>query len=155
MTMSKIEKARLVQFLTKARAETYSADDETRICRLEEGGQEASFEEGELSYRDRWYGGAHFTGIELVWQARQPIWSMTFHGMTLSEVSTDFPHFHKRALRRMPVEAPFRGPAFHREGELVYVNDWTGSIDAFRGAERMFQSDREVFRLEYQGGSLD
>lgn len=144
----------LARFLVKAKAQCYSADDERRVRKLEDGGSESGFEEGKLAYLDRWYGESHFAGQEVVRYEGRPCWSMSFHGVTDPAAPPEFPHFHKRALRRMPLEAPFRGPAIHREGELVYVNDWTGDSQAFRGTERVFHGDREVYRLEYHGGVL-
>jgi hypothetical protein len=144
----------LARFLAKAKAECYSADEETRIRKLERGGSESGFELGELAYLDRWYGERCFTGEELVWRQGRPCWTMNFYGVTSPEAPPEFPHFHKRALRRIPFEAPFRGPTLHREGDLVYVNDWTGDVTAFRGVERVFHGDREVYRLEYHGGAL-
>jgi hypothetical protein len=149
----------LAAFLMVAKAETYAADDERRVRRLEDGGSEAGFARGELAYRDRWYGEARFAGQELVFHRGLPAWAMSFIGATSPEAPPDFPHFHKRALRGAPAEAPFRGPPIYqepsREGSLVYVNEWTGDLTWFRGVERVFSDGREVYRLEYHGGWLE
>ncbi len=150
----KTELVELAGFLVKAKAESYAADDPSRIRKMEDGGSELLHREGALVYRDRWYGEARFTGEEVVWWEGRACWTMNFFGVTDASAPPEFPHFHKRALRRVPLEAPFRGPALYREGELVYVNDWSGDLRAFRGVERAFQGEREVYRLEYHGGAL-
>lgn len=153
-TVHDIDSQALCEFLVQAKAETYAADDDSRVRALADGGSDSSFERGDYVYRDRWYGGARFAGQELVWHRGFVSWSMNFHGVTSPDASPEFFHFHKRALRRPPPEAPFRGPALHREGALVYVNDWRGSLAAFQGVERAFDGDREMYRLEYHGGRL-
>ncbi len=148
------ELGELGAFLARAKAGSYAADDPGRIRRMEDGGDEAAHEEGVFRYRDRWYGETRFTGEEVVWREGRPCWAMSYLGVTGASAPPEFPHFHKRALRRVPPDAPFRGPALHREGDLVYVNEWSGDLAAFRGVERAFLGDREIYRLEYQGGAL-
>ncbi len=148
------EAEELARFLVTAKAESYAADDPARIRKLEDGGDEAVHQDGAFRYRDRWYGEARFTGEELVWREGRLCWTMNFFGATEPSAPPEFPHFHKRALSRVPPDAPFRGPALHREGDLVYVNDWSGDLRWFRGVERVFQGEREIYRLEYHGGTL-
>ena len=144
----------LARFLVAAKAESYAADDPARLRRLDDGGTEVRVEADGFTYRDCWWGEARFGGEERVWRQGRAIWTLHFRGETLPDAPAELPHVHKRALRRVPLEAPYRGPALHREGELVYVNEWTGDLAAFRGAERMFLGDRLVYRLEYLGGAL-
>jgi hypothetical protein len=144
----------LTRFLVDAKARTYAADDDALLRTLADGSSEVSFAEGDWLYRDRWYGGTRFAGQELVWRAQRALWSLSFHGAMTASASSDFPHFHKRALRRMPLRAPFRGPALYREAERVYVNDWSGTLETFQGLERVFEGEQEVFRLQYHGGTL-
>ncbi len=146
----------LARFLVKAKAEGYASGIDSRIRRVSDGASEVSSSDGRYSYRDRWYGGAAFTGEEIVWRDGKPAWSMNFYGSTAdgARIPEEFPKFHKAALRHAPVEAPYRGPALYREGDFVYVNDVTGSLAAFSGIERVFFRDREIFRLSYHGGML-
>ena len=146
--------AELIRFLLAAKAGPYAADDERRIRRLDDGGSEVGYEADGFTYRDRWYGEACFAGQELVWRDGRAVWAMSFRGATDPSAPQEFPHFHKRALRRVPADAPFRGPALHREGDLVYVNEWSGDLSAFRGVERVLLGEREIYRLEYLGGAL-
>jgi hypothetical protein len=146
----------LARYLVKAKLQGYASGDERRIQHLADGGQEVRSEEDGFVYQDRWYGGDRFSGEELVWHQGRPLWSMNFYGATLPgrPVPGGFPAFHKAALRRATVDAPLRGPAFYREGDFVYVNTWTGSLEEFSGVERVFFGDTEIFRLSYHGGTL-
>jgi len=145
----------LARFLLRAKQQSYAADDPSRLHSLEDGGLEVRHAEAEFSYRDRWYGGARFTGQELAWRGGRLVWSMNFYGVTEAAAPARFFHFHKRALREPPQGFPVRGPALLRDGDLTYVNDWSGSLEAFWGAERVFEGERQLFRLGYHGGLLD
>jgi hypothetical protein len=147
----------LASFLVKAKAQGYASGDESRFKVLSDAGREVGYTEGEYTYRDRWYGEQAFSGEEIVWRQGKAVWSMNFFGATAADrpIPDEFTKFHKAALRRVAVDAPFRGPALYREGDLVYVNDWSGSIREFSGVERIFSRDKEIYRLVYHGGLLN
>ncbi len=145
----------LARFLVKAKIEGYASGDQSRLRKLSDGGMEASFTEGEYSYRDRWYGENAFAGEEIVHYRGKPAWSMNFYGVSARDAPPEFPAFHKAALRRVPLAQPFRGPARYQEGEFVYLNDVQGSIRDFSGLERVLFRGREIFRLVYHGGVLE
>jgi hypothetical protein len=151
-----VDTAALAGFLVKAKYEGYASGDQSRIRKLGDDGLEATFAEGQFSYRDRWYGETAFSGEEIVHCQGKPVWSMNFYGATSKgvQIPVEFPKFHKSALRRVTAASPFRGPQFYQEGELVYVNDVTGSIQEFSGVERVLFRGREIFRLVYHGGLL-
>ena len=146
----------LAAFLVRAKTQGYASGDERRVGALGDGGREVAFKEGEYAYRDRWYGEQRFSGQEIVWRLGTAVWSMNFFGATSSDepIPPSFTKFHKSALRLVSVESPFRGPALYREGDLVYVNDCSGSIREFAGVERIFWRDKEIYRLVYHGGQL-
>jgi hypothetical protein len=148
--------AALASFLVRAKAQGYASGDESRVVTLSDGGREVSSKEGDLAYRDRWYGEQRFSGEEIVWRHGRAVWSMNFLGATAAgrAIPAEFTKFHKAALRRVSVDAPFRGPALYREGDLVYVNDWSGSLREFSGVERILSGDTEIYRLVYHGGLL-
>ena len=146
----------LARHLVKAKFQGYASGDESRIQHLADGGSEVRSEEDGYVYRDRWYGEDRFTGEEVVWHKGRALWSMNFYGATTPgrSIPAEFAKFHKSALRRATIDAPFRGPAMYREGEFVYVNTHTGSIAEFSGVERVFFRDLEIFHLAYHGGTL-
>jgi hypothetical protein len=146
----------LARYLVKAALQGYASGDESRIQHLADGGSEVRSEEGDYVYRGRWYGNERFAGEDVVWHNGHALWSMNFYGATTPgcAIPAEFPKFHKSALRRVSVDAPFRGPAMYHDGEFVYVNKWTGSISEFSGEERVFFRDQEIFHLVYHGGTL-
>jgi len=150
------DSAALARILVDAKARGYASGNESQIRRLPDGGREVRSERDGYVYQDRWYGGERFTGQEVLWHQGRAVWSMTFYGATTPgrKAPADFPAFHKSALRRASIDAPFRGPALYREGEYTYLNTWVGSVEEFSGVERVFFRDEEVFHLTYQGGSL-
>lgn len=147
----------LAQFLVKAKTEGYASGDPSRIRKLGDGGLEVTFAEAECTYRDRWYGERSFTGEEIVQCNGKPAWSMNYYGATAKDqpIPAEFPSFHKSALRRVTLAAPFRGPVFYQDGDFVYVNEFTGSIREFSGVERVLYRGKEIFRLVYHGGLLE
>lgn len=151
-----VDTGALAGFLVKAKNEGYASGDQSRIRKLGDGGLEVAFAEGQFSYRDRWYGETAFSGEEVVHCQGRAVWSMNFYGVVSkdAQVPAEFAKFHKSALRRVTAASPFRGPLFHQEGELVYINDVTGSIQEFSGVERVLFRSREIFRLVYHGGLL-
>ena len=146
----------LASFLVRAKVQGYASGDESRIKTLSDAGREVSYTEGEYTYRDRWYGEQRFSGEEIVWRQGKAVWSLNFFGATAADqpIPAEFEKFHKSALRRVAADSPFRGPALYREGDLVYANDWSGSIQEFSGMERIFWRDKEIYRLVYHGGLL-
>jgi hypothetical protein len=151
-----VDTGALADFLVKAKNEGYASGDQSRIRKLDDGGLDASFTEGQFTYRDRWYGETAFSGEEVVHFRGKAVWSMNFYGAVSkdAQVPAEFAKFHKSALRRVTAASPFRGPLFHQEGDLVYINDVTGSIREFSGVERVLFRSREIFRLVYHGGLL-
>ncbi len=153
-----VDAGALARFLVKAKTEGYASGDESRIRKLSDGGLEAGgLADGQFTYRDRWYGETAFSGEEVVHYRGRPVWSMNFFGATSkgARIPAEFPKFHKSALRRVTADLPFRGPLFHQEGDLVYVNDVTGSVRQFSGVERVLYRGQEIFRLVYHGGLLE
>ena len=116
---------------------------------------EARFSQGDLTYRDRWYGGTSFAGQEIVWQQGRAVWALDFYGANRPGTSAppeELTKFHKSALQRVDAARPYRGPALYRDGRFTYVTDVSGSIEEFRGTERVFYDDVEVYRMEFHGG---
>jgi hypothetical protein len=143
----------LARFLVRAKRSTYASRDSS-LLRAQQGGHEVGFSDGPFRYLDRYFGETRFAGQEVVWRGERPLWSLIYRGTTAEDAPGGFPAFHKAALRQVTEEAPFRGPARYRDGELVYVNDIHGSIREVSGSERVIAGGREVFRLAYEGGLI-
>ncbi len=143
----------LNKFLVKAKTSTYASAKGGNKKVLDDGAKEMIFEEGNLKYRDRYYGFDPFIGEEVVFEDGEAIWSMNYYGKTTSK---DIPaeqvyEFLKEALRQITKDKPFRGPDNFKKGELEYINESRGDFKDFSGTERILFRCKEVYRLEYHG----
>jgi hypothetical protein len=61
----------------------------------------------------------------------------------------------RNALKGMPPEARYRGPAHYSEDEVVYANSWEGELERFIGREEIAEGSKLLYRAEYTGGVVD
>jgi hypothetical protein len=158
MTLS-IDLEELAQFLVKAKIITYaSGSDEFTVAPALADSHQLEYAEGNLLYRDIYYGGLHFIGMETVFRDEKPIWGMSYYGSVLSGSSEDqiagMPSVLKAALREVLVEAPFRGPKSFQEGDYCYKNEIHGNPQSFYGVETISIQEQAIYRLRYSGGII-
>jgi hypothetical protein len=152
----------LAQFLVTAKTRTYAAGGASSSAAVSArlpGSHQLEFREGELLYRDIYFGGAHFAGQEVVYQVETPIWSMCYAGgwtvdLDESEISTAA-SILQAALRHTPPDLPFRGPLEYLAGDFAYHNQVEGGLARFAGRERIEKMGSTVYALAYTGGVLD
>jgi len=149
----------LAQFLVKSKIATYaSGSDEFTVTPALIDSHQLEYTEGKWLYRDIYYGGLHFIGMEIVFRGEQPIWGMSYDGGILPESSQDqtdgMPDFLKAALREVPIEAPYRGPESFQEGRFRYQNQIFGDISDFHGTENITLHGQAIYRLHYSGGII-
>jgi hypothetical protein len=148
------DEQKFVEFLIEAKRKTYAG-----------GGREAPssrpaskdlpFEQGEYLYLDSYLGGFHFIGEEAVWKGGVPLWGMNYYGrMHVSAVPEGFSHFLKEAMLRVSINAPYRGPRNYREGGFEYQCEWQGSLEDFRGEERILLDGQVIYSLYFHGGGV-
>ncbi len=147
------------QFLCAAKQATYAAGgDSTRVQAVLRGAHQLEYREGALLYRDIYYGGNFFAGQETIHFSAAPFWAMTYAGGINEGVNPqDYPgiyDFLKAALRSIPVEAPYRGPAEFTEGDFKYTNRILGKLTRFSGVEIIQFQQVPVYQLHYSGGQL-
>jgi hypothetical protein len=150
----------LAQFLVQAKIVTYaSGSDEFTVPPALANSRQLEFAENDLLYRDIYYGGLHFIGMETVFQDERPIWGMSYYGGILSGGSetqiAGMPPFLKAALREIPLTAPYRGPASYQEGDFAYENEIHGEIVNFYGIETISMMEQPIYRLHYNGGMIE
>jgi hypothetical protein len=148
------------QFLVNAKIATYaSGSDEFNVSPALANSHQLEYVEGELLYRDIYYGGLHFIGMETVFQAEKPIWGMSYYGGVLPGSSENqmagMPPVLKAALREVPLETPFRGPATFHQDEYIYENEIYGDLFTFQGTEIIRIQDQVIYRLHYSGGQIE
>jgi Domain of unknown function (DUF5680) len=153
------DSAPLAAFLLRAKRATYAVQgDEATVTPLLTGSRQLEYRERELFYRDVYFGVASFAGLETVYEADAPCWSMAYAGGVLAEASTTMVQqiyaFLRGALQRGTVDAPFRGPARHESFGYEYANEWRGTVDDFSGAEVIRRDGGVVYELRYAGGRV-
>lgn len=144
----------LNEFLVKAKNGTYASNGESK--KLTDGCLELTYSAGEFSYRDRYFGFDPFVGQEIVFKDGKAIWSMNYYGRT---VDKKFPAgeiyaFLQKAMRQVTLERPFRGPSIFAEGDFMYNDESSGTLEAFSGVERILFNRHKVYTLKYHGGTI-
>ena len=146
----------LKQFLIEAKLSGYANKGEAKEVILADDCKELTFEEGQLKYRDRYFGWNPFIGEEIVWKDHKIIWAMNYYGVVSSEVIpvNQVYDFLRKAMRQITDDKPFRGPGSFKESDFEYVDENTGTIEQFTGFERIIYQGQEIYRLDYHGGKV-
>ena len=80
---------------------------------------------------------------------------MNYYGkMLVDEIPPGFSKCLKSALKAVPVENPFRGPALFEQDWFVYKCSWQGDISEFNGNEAIYFDGIEIYRLSFHGGYI-
>jgi CRISPR/Cas system CSM-associated protein Csm2 small subunit len=147
---------RFPEFLIKAKKECYASGDKSKIVKLPGAGNEITYQANDFSYKDRYYGEYNFSGEEIVWLKNNPVWSMNYYGITYRQEKTPegFAEFLHKSLSKVTVGAPYRGPEYFKDNDFEYFNSVEGSIEDFRGVERIVYKGEEIYKLYYHGGSI-
>jgi hypothetical protein len=146
----------LDEFLIKAKTGTYASNGEASEQRLPDGSLELTYCEGEFSYRDRYFGFDPFSGQEIVFKEGKAIWSMNYYGRTVDKKfpAEEIYAFLQKALRQVTLVRPFRGPSIFAEGDFMYNDESSGTLENFSGAERILSNRHKVYTLKYHGGTI-
>jgi hypothetical protein len=147
----------LAHFLVKAKTVTYaSGKQDYTVDSALAGSHQLEFFDQDLQYRDIYFGGMHFIGMETVFRLELPIWGMSYYGGVLAysddEQIAGMPPFLKAALCKVPLKAPYRGPETFRMGDYTYENEINGDILSFFGTEAIRFQDHAIYNLRYHGG---
>ncbi len=144
---------RLGAFLLKASTKGY-ATGESVIKKSADGSYYTQYFAGEFRLHDSWFGGEPFGGREVVFFKGKPHWIMVYYGLD-SGKAKGLIGFLKLALARPPKELPVRGPKQLKNGDFRYINTWKGNLQNFKGEEKIFYKNKEVYRAMYLGGLVD
>jgi uncharacterized protein DUF5680 len=152
---------RLSGFLVDAKRKTYAGldDDATAAAPLLPGSKQLEYRDGDLSYRDIYFGMRFFVGQETVQSGPNAIWSMSYSGGVVSTVvdRSEFLAiyaFLRQALLAIRDDRPFRGPPQFEDQSFRYVNVSSGDIAEFHGEEQILRGRSKVYSLHYGGGLL-
>lgn len=154
-----IPEEQLVRFLCESKRATYAAKDgKAAVNPVFTGSHQLEYRQGGFFYRDVYYGGEYFVGQETVYHKNEPIWGMSYAGGINEGIDPDdtpgIYEFLTAALRRVPEDAPFRGPDVFNQGELYYQNRILGKLKRFSGIESIAFRDVPIYQLHYSGGLL-
>ena len=149
----------LSSFIVEAKQSTYaSTDDKARVPPILPGSHQLEFRKGSLFYRDIYYGGDFFVGLETVYQHNQPVWAMSYAGGVNDRVDAsrrfELYDFLKSALRKVKHTAPYRGPEEFLTGDYQYTNRTLGQLSRFSGVEMISFRKQSIYQLHYSGGIL-
>ncbi len=147
---------RFIEFLVKAKLAGYATAGEGGERDSDDRGKEFRFSDGGLTYRDRYFGFNPFAGEELVWRGGNPVWVMNYYGSVHSSGPNPAAVFEflKLAMQRITVDRPYRGPERLTEGDLEYLDEWSGVIDRFKGTEVIRYKGTPIYSLHYHGGAI-
>jgi len=157
--MNQISLARLSEFLVDAKRKTYAGldDDATVLAPLLAGSKQLEYRDGDLSYRDIYFGMRFFVGQETVQAGADVIWSMSYAGGVVPTVVDRHEFlaiyaFLRQALLAISDDRPFRGPLQFENDGFRYVNTSSGDVAEFHGEEQISRAGVKVYGLRYQGG---
>ena len=152
---------RLSEFLVDAKRKTYAGldDDATVTALLLPGSKQLEYRDGDLSYRDIYFGMRFFVGQETVHAGDGAIWSMSYSGGVVPAVvdRNEFLAiyaFLRQALLAIRDDRPFRGPSQFDNESFRYVNTSSGDVAQFHGEEQIHRAGIKVYGLRYGGGLL-
>jgi Domain of unknown function (DUF5680) len=146
----------LRRFLLKSNEAGYAGGDEKQWVREGDGSWTIVFEEGPWKSHDNFFGGEPYGGRTVVFHEGEPIWLLVYYGWV--DQASDPKQLYdvlKKALERMPADAPYRGPARYEEDGFVYSNEWDGLLGRFSGREEIREGSALAYRADYAGGWVD
>ncbi|UPK32876.1 DUF5680 domain-containing protein [Bradyrhizobium sp. 186] len=152
----------LATFLVEAKRRTYAGldDDATVAAPLLAGSKQLEHRAPPYVYRDIYFGMGFFVGQETVSRDDRVVWSMSYSGGARAEI-TDRDTFHaiykflRQALLAVRAEESYRGPRLFEQADMIYRNEFEGSLDRFHGIETISrQNGALLYELRYGGGLL-
>lgn len=147
-------KLALKEFLVRAKRNTYAGNG-VLSAPSRPNSKDLHYEEGDLLYIDSYFGSMDFIGEEMVCENNVPVWGMNYYGkMLIPDIPEGFSRCLKSALKAIPVEYPFRGPAVFEHEEFTYKCFWQGSLSDFIGNEEIYLDETCIYKLSFRGGYI-
>ncbi len=116
-----------------------------------------TYEEGDFTYRDSYFGGTDFIGQEVVWQKSQPIWSMCYYGYILRPdliTPTQAGNIIKAALSQPNAQGRLLDNLTFTQGLFTYEITSSGDVSHFKGREVITSQGELAYALDYFGGMI-
>ncbi|MEK7464475.1 MAG: DUF5680 domain-containing protein [Patescibacteria group bacterium] len=152
ITMTK----KLINFLINAKKSTYASAQGDSKKVLADSSKEFIYSEGDLTYRDRYFGSDSFAGEEVVFSNNEAIWVMNYQGSILDKTISEKEvyGFLKKALLNVTEEMPFRGPSEFTQNDYSYKCEFEGYLELFRGTETILYKSMKIYELSFHGGII-
>ena len=139
----------LSEFLVKAKIKTYAGKGH-KAESSRPNSHDYRYEEENFLYIDTYIGGECFSGEEAVWEDNTPIFALNYSGRVIGK---DFSgNFLKEALKKVPIEKPFRGPQFYQEEDYIYYCKIDGDIIWLQGYEEIYYKNQKIYECYFHGG---
>lgn len=160
--LSTMDLEKLARFLVKAKKNTYASANKMNIETERPLHNELEFSEEEFYYRDSYVGFFQAPGMEEVRLGKngETIWTMAYSGGMLPEyqeisniifAKKTFT-FLKKALSLIEESKPYRGPEELIDGDWKYECSVEGNLKRFKGHEKIFYKNKEIFNQDFIGG---
>jgi Domain of unknown function (DUF5680) len=147
----------LEEFILLAKQSTYMGDGDKQPS-SRNGSHDLGYHLGSWSYLDSYYGGTNFAGQEAVWFDQQPRWVMHYFGRVLEPSLIDGTRAGrviKAALSDMyRNKGSFLGGTTFQHADGNYVDESTGTVEAFTGRETISVNGTIAYELHYHGGCV-
>ena len=144
----------LLPFLIRAKKATYVGGG-AKASASRTGAHDLTYEEGEWSYRDSYFGGTDFIGQEVVWHKAVPIWSMCYYGYILRAdliMPTQAGSIIKRALSQPQAQGRLLDNLTFETDNFKYEIVSEGEVAHFKGRETIRTANTLAYALDYFGG---
>ncbi len=154
--MKELSLERLEAFIITAKAATYAGNGK-RVQPTRPGSIDLSYEEGDLTYRDSYFGSGDFIGEEVVWYKGNPVWAMNYYGYILvpEELSAEESgKVIKESLTALYSEGRFLSGFKHQTTLGLYIDTNEGDVSNFHGMEWTERGGRRLYELRYHGGLI-
>lgn len=146
----------LKSFLLDSNKTGYAKGKESAWIKEENGSTTIVFEKGSWKSHDNFFGGEPYGGRMVVFYKDKPVWIMVYYGWVTDQENPDPVYKTLRsALKRMPIDHPFRGPSEYIEEGRKYTNLWEGDVERFSGEEKIRRGVKLLYKANYRGGLVD
>jgi len=155
--MEELSLERLEAFIITAKAATYSGNGK-RVEPTRPGSTDLSYEDGDLLYRDSYFGSGDFIGEEVVWFRGEPVWAMNYYGYILvpEELSAEESgKVIKESLTALYSEGRFLSGFKHQTSLGIYIDTNVGDVSNFHGMEWTERGGKRLYELRYHGGLIE
>jgi hypothetical protein len=144
----------LLPFLIRAKKATYVGSGAKQPS-SRPGSHDLFYREGDLTYRDSYFGGTDFIGQECVWHHDIPIWSMAYYGYILRPdliTGEQAAAFLRTTLSQPQSQGRLLDNLEFATDNMLYAITSEGTVDHFKGRETITVQGTLAYALDYFGG---